>query len=203
MQLALYMLMLGCDVGDLVQYQVPHANAPPSLTITRLPLHGDPARGCIDLAHDWHVHLLPRLYAYVRCIYRLRAEEGARRRWLAMGSEGERWAFLQEYLPHLQGCPLPHNVAAAPARRARGRRAKQEGGKVEAKECGERRKGDVLAEGAPTPDKPCRRRRPSTSPVVQCIGTPRRQLRSAKAGHVGTPLVGEQCAHQAHICRSA
>lgn len=105
----------------------------------------------------------PPLYEYVHCIYRLRAEEGERRRWLAMGSEEDRWAFLQEYLPHLQGCPLPHGVAAAPARR--GKRAKQEGSRVAGEEGGEMRKGGVRKEGTPTPD--VRRRRPYASPVVQ------------------------------------
>lgn len=112
------MLMLGCQDADLVHFHRPGGDKgkggkeeeeePPSLAITRVPLHGGPDG--IDHGRDWEAHLLPRLYEYVDLIYSLRADTDLRRAWLLAGDE--RWALLQHRLPYLQGRPAPQSATS-------------------------------------------------------------------------------------------
>ena len=112
------MLMLGCDGGDLVQ-SLREKRKPPgeggkqeekkegadelssqetqNLVISRVTLTG----GAINHREAWANYLVPRLYDYVRFVYKLRADDDFRRAWL-LSSEDEKWAALcQTHLPYL------------------------------------------------------------------------------------------------------
>jgi hypothetical protein len=96
-QLVTYCLMLGVTDGDLVQCVRHHgAAAGQTILVTRVSLHAPP------MCHgaNWHVHLLPRLYAFARLVLRARRCRALRYAYV-LGGPAKRRRILADALPHL------------------------------------------------------------------------------------------------------
>jgi hypothetical protein len=95
-QLATYCLMLGADVGDLVQCVRQGGGSKGSeIQISRVELNEPPTHH----RAAWHAHVRPRLQDFAELVHRLRDSTAFRFRYLLAA---DRSAFLAEELPHLR-----------------------------------------------------------------------------------------------------
>ena len=98
-QLTTYCLMLGMEVGNLVQCA--RAKQGSTIHITRIEMSEEPMRH----ADNWHAHVLPALYAFADAVHRMRASTRLRHTYLVGGIEQRRRALARE-VPHLSAILL-------------------------------------------------------------------------------------------------